>query len=122
MPKAGFGNSNSGNTSRRFFADPDLAAEITGINKQFIIKLKVILEAMSSGHKINAEKFGEYCKDTAKMLLLTSDPYISCLRKRKPSKSQPFMSETIELFEPEELDTEVDQASKLPHSDDNESD
>lgn len=193
MPKAGFGNSNTGNTSRRFFADPDLAAEITGINKEFIIKLKVILEAMSSGHKINAEKFGDYCKDTAKMyvelygwhpmtptlhkilvhsstiikyallpigqlseeaaearnkhyrsyrqnyarkfsriqcnqdvlnrLLLTSDPYISCLRKRKPSKSQPFMSETIELLEPEELDTEVDLLSTLPHSvDDDESD
>lgn len=33
MPNAGFGNSNRGNTSRRFFANPDLAAEISGINK-----------------------------------------------------------------------------------------
>ncbi|CAH1098833.1 unnamed protein product [Psylliodes chrysocephalus] len=31
MPKIGFGNSNSGNNSRRFFSDPNLAAEITGI-------------------------------------------------------------------------------------------
>lgn len=187
MPKTGFGNSNSGNTSRRFFADPDLAAEISGINKDFIIKLKVILEAISSGHKINADKFGEFCKDTAKMyvelygwhpmtptlhkilvhgttvikhailpigqlseeaaearnkhyrsyrqnyarkfsriecnqdvlnrLLLTSDPFISCLRKRYPSKSQPFMSETIELFELEELDTEEDQSTSCAYSD-----
>ena len=32
------------------------------------------------------------------------------------------MSETIELFEPEELGTEVDQASRFPHSDDDDSD
>jgi hypothetical protein len=31
VPKPGFGNRNDGNTSRRFFADPDLAAEITGV-------------------------------------------------------------------------------------------
>lgn len=67
MPKAGFGNTNSGNTSRRFFADPELASEITGINKDFIFKLKVILEAMSSGHKIHSEKFDEFCKDTARV-------------------------------------------------------
>lgn len=31
VPKAGFGNSNDGNTSRRFFADHELSATITGI-------------------------------------------------------------------------------------------
>ena len=67
MPKAGFGNSYYGNTSRRLFTDPDLAAEITGIYKEFIIKLNVIPETMSSGHKMNADNFGKYCKDTAKM-------------------------------------------------------
>lgn len=173
MPKPGFGNTNSGNTSRRFFADPELACQITGISKEFILKLKVILEAISSGHKINLEKFEEYCKNTASLyvdlygwhpmtptlhkilmhgasvikyailpigqlseeaaearnrhfrsyrehfsrkfsrlycnqdilnrLLLTSDPFISSTRKRIYSKSQPFLSETLELFEPEEL-------------------
>ncbi|CAG9557930.1 unnamed protein product [Danaus chrysippus] len=51
------------------------------------------------------------------LLLLTSDPFISCLRKLNPSKSQPFMRETIELFEPEELDSEVDQLTSLAYSD-----
>ncbi|CAH1109853.1 unnamed protein product [Psylliodes chrysocephalus] len=31
MPKSNFGNTNDGNTSRRFFENPTLAAEITGI-------------------------------------------------------------------------------------------
>ncbi|CAG9558530.1 unnamed protein product [Danaus chrysippus] len=47
----------------------------------------------------------------------TKDPFISCLRKLNPSKSQPFMRETIELFEPEELDSEVDQSTSLAYSD-----
>ena len=188
MPKAGFGNSNSGNTSRRFFADPDLAAEITGINKDFIVKLKIILEAMSSGHKINERKFEEFCKDTARMyvqlygwhpmtptlhkilvhgstvikyailpigqlseeaaearnkhfrsyrhdfarkfsrtqcnqdvlnrLRLTSDSLLSSNHQRKRSKSQPFLTETIELFEPEEPDNEeIEETIRLDHSD-----
>lgn len=194
MPKAGFGNSNSGNTSRRFFSSPDLAAEITGIKKEFIIKLRVILEAMSSGHKIDVIKFQIFCKDTAKMyvenyawhpmtptlhkilahgptvirhamlpigqlseeaaearnkhyrlyrqdfarkfsriqcnqdvlkrLLLTSDPFLSCQRKRQRSKSQPFLSETIGLFEPQEPEVHIHAKSneaELPdHSDESE--
>lgn len=30
MPKSNFGNTNDGNTSRRFFENPKLASEITG--------------------------------------------------------------------------------------------
>lgn len=167
-PKAGFGNSNSGNTSRRFFDDPDLASEITGINKDFIINLKIILEAMSSGYKIDLEKFEDFCDNTAKMyvelygwhpmtptlhkilvhgttvikyailpigqlseeaaearnkhyrsyrqdyarkfsreqcnqdvlnrLLLTSDPFISCKRKRSRSKVKPFSAAALNLL------------------------
>lgn len=67
MPKPGFGNSNSGNTSRRFFSDPELAAEITGIELSLIKRLRVILEVITSGQKVNTEKFGEYTKKTAKM-------------------------------------------------------
>lgn len=57
MPKANFGNTNDGNTSRRFFDNPSLAAEITGINYDLIYRLKVILEVISSGYKTNIEKF-----------------------------------------------------------------
>lgn len=174
MPKHGFGNSNSGNTSRRFFSDPELAAEITGINIKLIERLRVILEAISSGHKINIQKFESYTKATAKIyvelygwhpmtptlhkilihgatvikhsilpigqlseeaaearnkhfrlyrqdfarkfnriqcnrdvlnrLLLTSDPFLSCKRKRQPKKSLPFAADTLELLEAEEAE------------------
>lgn len=67
IPKAGFGNTNDGNTSRRFFEDPDVASEITGINKKLIYRLKVILEAISSGMDINPKKYNEYALDTAKL-------------------------------------------------------
>lgn len=49
MPKPNFGNTNDGNTSRRFFENPRLAADITGVNFELIYRLKVILETISSG-------------------------------------------------------------------------
>ncbi|KAF2879390.1 hypothetical protein ILUMI_26785 [Ignelater luminosus] len=57
VPKAGFGNTNDSNTGRRFFHDPNLSAEITGV--------EVILEAISSGFKIDTKKFDTYCMETA---------------------------------------------------------
>lgn len=67
MPKSNFGNTNDGNTSRRFFENPHLAADITGINYDLIYRLKVILETISSGHKIDSQKYDSYAKDTAKL-------------------------------------------------------
>lgn len=67
MPKSNFGNTNDGNTSRRFFDNPQLAAEITGISYDFIYRIKVILEAISSGHKINVKKYDEYAMETANL-------------------------------------------------------
>lgn len=67
IPKAGFGNTNDGNTSRRFFVDPDTSSRITGIDVYIIKRFKIILEAISSGHRINVEKFEEYTTDTAKL-------------------------------------------------------
>lgn len=64
VPKAGFGNSNDGNTSRRFFADHELSATITGIDSGLIYRLKVILEVISSGHKIDTKKFELFCADS----------------------------------------------------------
>ncbi|KAK4883557.1 hypothetical protein RN001_006876 [Aquatica leii] len=65
--KAGFGNSNDGNTSRRFFADHELSASITGIDSGLIYSIEVILEAVSSGHKIDTTKFKLFCSDSAKL-------------------------------------------------------
>ena len=67
IPKPGYGNTNDGNTSRRFFIDPSLAAEITGINEILIYRFKVILETISSGQEIHAEKFGGYAEKTAEL-------------------------------------------------------
>lgn len=67
MPKANFGNTNDGNTSRRFFENPQLSAEITKVDFQLIYRLKVILETISSGHKIDIQQFDEYAMDTAKL-------------------------------------------------------
>lgn len=67
VPKAGFGNSNSGNTSRRFFSDPETAAEITGIDVGLIKKLKIILEAICSGYEIDETKFAKFANETAEL-------------------------------------------------------
>lgn len=67
IPKQGFGNTNNGNTSRRFFMDPELAANITGIDIDLIYRIKVILEVISSGFKIDLDKFSTYTRDTAKL-------------------------------------------------------
>lgn len=67
MPKTNFRNTNYGNTSRRFFENPHLAADIIGINYDLIYRLKVILETISSGHKIDSQKFDQYANDTAKL-------------------------------------------------------
>lgn len=67
MPKSNFGNTNDGNTSRRFFEDPTLAAEITGISYDLIYRLKVILEAISSGFKIDPVKYERYASETARL-------------------------------------------------------
>jgi hypothetical protein len=62
-----YGNTNDGNTSRRFFSDPDTASDITGIDINLIRRLKVILETLSSSHSIYTEKFEKYAEDTAKL-------------------------------------------------------
>ncbi|CAH0689249.1 unnamed protein product [Chilo suppressalis] len=67
VPKANFGNTNDGNTSRRFFNNIEISANITGIDKTLIERFAIILEVISSGYKINIEKFDSYCQDTAKM-------------------------------------------------------
>jgi len=66
IPKAGFGNTNDGNTSRRFFADPESSSRITGVNLDLIKRLHVILEVISSGQNINANKFEAFAHETAK--------------------------------------------------------
>lgn len=65
IPKPGFGTTNDGNTARRFFANPKLSSEITGINEDLIHKFGVILKTINSGLDINVNNFRKYCLDTA---------------------------------------------------------
>lgn len=69
QPKQGGGNSNDGNTARKFFDNPNLVSEITGINKDLISRFANILSTISSGHYINENKFKMYCLETAQMCI-----------------------------------------------------
>lgn len=66
-PKQGSGNTNDGNTARRFFQNYNCTAEITGVDEELIKRFYVLLQVMSSGKRINAKKFGEYALDTAQV-------------------------------------------------------
>nr|XP_022901971.1 uncharacterized protein LOC111414763 [Onthophagus taurus] len=67
IPKANFGNTNDGNTSRRFFENYEIAASITGIDKNLIYRLKIILDTLCSGYNINIKRFQDYAQETAKL-------------------------------------------------------
>lgn len=67
QPKQGEGNTNDGNTARRFFSDPETAASITGVDVELIKRFKIILEVISCSKQIDSKKFGQYANDTAKM-------------------------------------------------------
>lgn len=61
----GSGTSNTGNTARTFFKNPELSAEVTGLDVTLIKRLSTILHAISSGYEINVDAFRAYTKVTA---------------------------------------------------------
>lgn len=65
--KPGFGNTNNGNTARKFFAFPALSSRITGIDEALIYRFSVILKALNCSYKINSTLFGKYAYETAKL-------------------------------------------------------
>ncbi|XP_033228130.1 uncharacterized protein LOC117179974 [Belonocnema kinseyi] len=68
QPRHGTGNSNSGNTARRFFADPDRAAEITGVNKELIVGFSQIWQMLtSSSTKVPPMFFNKFAFETAQL-------------------------------------------------------
>jgi hypothetical protein len=69
VPRQGSGNSNDGNTARRFFADPEMTARITGVKVNLIRRLSVILQTIVSGCSVDPDKFGVYALDTAKLFV-----------------------------------------------------
>lgn len=67
IPMSTYGNSNDGNTARRFFNDAEISAEITGLDINIINRFRCILQVISSGYSINMSKFEQFSFDTAKM-------------------------------------------------------
>lgn len=68
-PLGGSGTSNDGNSARNFFHNSEISAEITGIRKDLLDRCSHLLQSLSSGYKINSQKFKSYAFDTAKMLI-----------------------------------------------------
>lgn len=52
-----------------FFANPEVTADITGVNEILIRRFSVILYTMNCGKAINAEKFGKYFYETAEFYI-----------------------------------------------------
>jgi hypothetical protein len=65
-PKQDTGNTNDGNTARRFFDDVSLTAKILNIDEEFIANCKVILQTISCGFAVNIENFKIYCSNVGK--------------------------------------------------------
>lgn len=69
QPKPGFGNSNDGNTARRFFKNAEVSAEITNIDLELIKNMHTILIVVSSGIEVNIEKFTNFANNTARLFV-----------------------------------------------------
>lgn len=69
IPKQTSGNTNDGNTARRFFRNAEVSAQITGLNIELIKRFHVILECLASGYAINPEAFESYASETRQLYL-----------------------------------------------------
>lgn len=65
--RQGYGTSNDGNTSRRFFQNFEKAAEITGIDQRLIENIYALLQVLAAGEEIDVKKFESHTKLTAKL-------------------------------------------------------
>lgn len=69
IPKPGYGTTNDGNTARRFFSNPELSSEITGVDKDLIFKFGLILRTLAAGREINMDTFKELILETKNLYL-----------------------------------------------------
>ncbi|KAE8740779.1 hypothetical protein FOCC_FOCC013703, partial [Frankliniella occidentalis] len=60
----GFGTTNDGNTSRRFFEEVQMAARVTGVCEKLIERSSRILKVLSCGRIISVTAFRKYSLDT----------------------------------------------------------
>ncbi|KAE8743473.1 hypothetical protein FOCC_FOCC010925 [Frankliniella occidentalis] len=73
--RQGGGNSNDGNTARRFFKEYDTTAAILGLDADIIKRCCTILQVLASGRKINVEEFEKYALSCARDLVRLYDWY-----------------------------------------------
>lgn len=73
--KQGSGTTNDGNTARKFFENPNKTANITGLDEDLIKRFAVILQAITSGEKIDVIKFKNYSNKTAEKYVELYDWY-----------------------------------------------
>lgn len=71
----GTGSSNDGNTSRKFFSNPSLVADITGVEEELIERFLIFLQIITCGQKINSTKFNNYARETATFYVEKYDWY-----------------------------------------------
>ncbi|KAJ8682904.1 hypothetical protein QAD02_018696 [Eretmocerus hayati] len=61
--KTGYGTSNDGNTSRRFFENPQETARVLGINERLVEMYKVFLEAINCTKQIDPVKMKKFSEE-----------------------------------------------------------
>lgn len=69
MPTQQAGNTNDGNTARRFFRNAEKTSEITGLNLELIKKFHIILETLGCGFSIDSKAFEDYARETRELNL-----------------------------------------------------
>lgn len=65
--KQGAGNTNDGNVARKFFSAYSKVSSITKIREDFIKRIYVIMQTITSKKSIRVQEFKKYCDDTAKI-------------------------------------------------------
>ena len=75
-PKQGFGNTNTGNTARRAFDNPESFSSITGVDIDVIRRLRIILRAVSSGYPLNIQAFKNFCLETSELIITLYGWYV----------------------------------------------
>lgn len=68
-PLVGHGSTNDGNTARRFFEHYTTTSNITGLDKDLLLRVNVILMAINSTSKVNSTKFGAYAYETMRRII-----------------------------------------------------
>lgn len=67
--KQGVGNTNDGNIARKFFENPSITTEITGLDEEVIRKFAILLQAIASNRQCDPQKFDSFAKNLAKFVI-----------------------------------------------------